>query len=153
MTFDASSRKDVRRLEKESARIDKERQTVIYQIMDTTTGREYIWNELSAAHVFQTCFSSDPLQMAFLEGERNAGLRLMADIMENCPDLFIQMMRESNDRERARQQSGSPNGNGSVGGSEADSAGDTLYDTGDSLNDTGDTLYDTGDDIYRDYRN
>lgn len=99
MTFNAADRKSIRQAEKASAAINRQRVEVVCNIMAATPGRAYIWGELSACHVFATSFASDPLQMAFLEGERNAGLRLLNDIMEACPEEFILMMREAQIKE------------------------------------------------------
>jgi hypothetical protein len=94
----AASRKDIRRKEKESRIADRERAGVILSVMATRAGRGWAWDRLAEAHVFSTSYSPDALQMAFAEGERNAGLRLLNDIIEWCPEQFIQMMREQNER-------------------------------------------------------
>ena len=36
--------------------------------------------------------------MAFNEGERNAGIKLLNDIIQYCPEQFIEAMREANGR-------------------------------------------------------
>ena len=125
----AADRKDLRRLEKAAKELDRQRAEVIRALMDTTAGRAYVWSELVAAHVFATSFSLEPLQMAFTEGERNTGLRLIDTIMDNCPDEFLLMWRESSAREHSREQPRSPDGNGSDSESGSDDAGS--YDTGD----------------------
>lgn len=104
MTFDASDRKAIRRAEKDSAIADRQRGETIHALMQTTAGRTYIWAELAACHIFHTNFSLEALQMAFSEGERNAGLRLMDSVMEFAPDEFLLMWRENSARERTRQQ-------------------------------------------------
>ena len=127
MTYDASSRKDIRRAEKDSRLIDRQRTEIISGLMQSTSGRAYLWNELSLAHIFATSFSLDPLQMAFSEGERNCGLRLLNDIMETAPEDFILMMREQqHGRRNPDERPGSSNGDGSDSGS--DSSGDTAFD-------------------------
>jgi hypothetical protein len=34
--------------------------------------------------------------MACAEGERNIGLRLLSDLMQACPDRYIEMLKEAN---------------------------------------------------------
>lgn len=114
--YNAADRKDVRRAEKAARQAELARGEVVKGLMDTTAGRRYVWDRLSAAHIFVTSFNLDPVQMAFNEGERNQGLQLLGDIMQWCPDLFIQAMRESNERHLAAQRSRSQDGNGGVEG-------------------------------------
>ena len=94
----AASRKEIRRKEKSARLVEKTRGSVIIELMSTTNGRNYVWDQLASAHVFSTSYSPDALQMAFSEGERNSGLRLLNDIIDWCPEQFIQMMREQNER-------------------------------------------------------
>lgn len=128
--LNAANRKDVRRAEKASAVADRQRLDNLRLLMSTPGGRLYIWGELSAAHIFQTSFAPDPIQMAFLEGERNMGLRLLNDILEADADQFIILWREQRAREYTNEQS---RGSQSDGGDSESGPGDrdTYYDTGD----------------------
>ena len=94
----AATRKEVRRKEKESRLADRARGEVMTNLMSSVQGRNYVWDKLAESHVFTTSFSPDALAMAFAEGERNSGLRLLDDILSWCPDQFILMMREHNER-------------------------------------------------------
>lgn len=94
----AASRKEIRQKEKAARLAEKNRGIVIINMMADKIGRAYAWDQLATAHVFSTSYSPDALQMAFAEGERNSGLRLLNDIIEWCPEQFIQMMREQNER-------------------------------------------------------
>ena len=98
MTLNTSDRKSVRAAEKASAIIDRQRGEVLTHLMDTGPGREWAWNKLAEAHIFATTFSTDPVQMAYNEGQRNQGLTLLNDIIQWCPDQFILAMREQNER-------------------------------------------------------
>lgn len=98
MIDNAADRKAIRVKEKAARLAERERGDVIRNLMSTTHGRRYLWDKLGEAHVFATSFSSDPLAMAFNEGERNFGLRLLNEITRWCPEQFIQAMRESNER-------------------------------------------------------
>ena len=100
MTYNAASRKDIRRAEKAALAADTTRRDVLCALMSHIGGRAFVHEQLVAAHVFVSSFTGDALTSAFAEGERNVGLRLYNAIMEACPDQFVQMMREANERDR-----------------------------------------------------
>lgn len=54
--------------------------------------------------------------MAFNEGHRDIGLRLLADIMQFCPDRYMEMMRERNTRDNANERRRGQNTDGGVEG-------------------------------------
>lgn len=76
----------------------------IQTIMSKRYGRRFIWKILEWAHIHETNFSSDPLVMAFREGERNIGLRLAADVMNLTPDEYLKMRREAKEDDNVRDQ-------------------------------------------------
>lgn len=63
-------------------------------IMNTKEGRRFMWRLLSEARIFTTRYSENSLRMAYLEGNANFGLMLMADIDAACPEQFDTMRRE-----------------------------------------------------------
>lgn len=63
-------------------------------LMKDKRGRRIVWRQLSAAGVFQSSFDPNAMQMAFNEGRRSEGLRLLAQVHELCPDLYPTMMKE-----------------------------------------------------------
>lgn len=91
-------RKSIRAAEKAAAIAAAERVAVTREIMSTTFGRAWMWDLLAQCHVFASTFTPSPLTTAFAEGERNIGLRLMADILMHCPDQYIQAQQEANER-------------------------------------------------------
>ncbi len=99
--YNAAERKDIRAAEKAAKLVEAQRYDVVRGLMSVAAGRSYVLAKLISAHIFHTSFSSDPLQMAFAEGERNQGLQLLNDIMAICPDQYILMMRESDVRDAA----------------------------------------------------
>lgn len=119
MTLDTSDRKSVRAAEKAAARTDRERGEVVTALMATQPGRKYVWDKLGEAGIFHSVFSTEPLQMAFNEGQRNQGLLLLNEVIQWCPEQFIQAMREANGRRTsdAGQQRAGSNGNGRDQGS------------------------------------
>jgi hypothetical protein len=50
---------------------------------------------LERAGVWRLSFNTNALTMAFHEGMRNEGLRLLAQIAAHCPDRYTEMLKES----------------------------------------------------------
>ena|SRR5215472_9505159 len=113
--MDASDPKQVRQAQKEARIRERLRQDVIRNLMSGIAGRSFIYDLLNGCHVFGTSFALNGLQMAFNEGERNVGLKLLNDIMQAAPDSYPLMMREANERHTSSEQS---RGETSVGGTE-----------------------------------
>src|SRR5215813_3500225 len=118
--YNAGERKDVRRAEKEAHLADRQRQEIITQIMSGTPGRRWVLEKLEECHIFRTSFHREPTAMAFNEGQRDIGLRLLNDIMASCPDQYVLMMRENNERRSASERTGDQDGNGRDQGSDPD---------------------------------
>lgn len=109
----ASERKDIRRAEKLAAEYERKRIEFVVAAMDTVPGRAWFHDFLSRCHVFADPFSGDALLEAYSKGERNMGLGVYLDIVTNCPDSFVAMMREANIQEvlndrRAESDSADP---------------------------------------------
>jgi hypothetical protein len=45
--------------------------------------------------VWRSSFSTNALTMAFSEGQRNEGLRLLAQITTHAPERYAEMLKES----------------------------------------------------------
>ena len=99
--YDASNRRHVADAAKAAKAVEQERLNIVRGIMSLKAGRAYIHDELVACHVFATSFTTDALQMAFSEGERNRGLRLLNDVTLADPEGYVDMMREANERQLA----------------------------------------------------
>lgn len=132
MTLNAADRKSVRRAEKDAALADRQRLDNIRDRLSTSGGRLYLWGELSAAHIFQTSMSPDPLQMAFLEGERNMGLRLLNDILAADPNQFVIMWREASGRDTNEQPRGPDVDRDDSGSDSSDDSSSGYYDHDDT---------------------
>ena len=65
-------------------------------LMSNKRGRRIVARLLDEAGVWRISFNTNALQMAFNEGHRNNGLRLMNVLMEHCPDRFMDMIKERN---------------------------------------------------------
>lgn len=119
MTYNASERKDVRRMEKAAKIAAAQSAEIVRGLMSTTPGRAWVLARLESAHVFATSFDRDAIAMAFNEGERNQGLKLLNEIMSHCPDSYILMMNERNQKELSNERHASgerPSGTDGDGG-------------------------------------
>ena len=63
-------------------------------ILATRGGRRFMWRYLEECGVFKTSFTGSS-QTFFLEGQRNIGLKILADVTEADPDAYLKMMKES----------------------------------------------------------
>lgn len=64
-------------------------------LLSNKRGRRFVLRLLERAGVWRLSFSTNAATMAFNEGTRNEGLRLMAQITTHCPDRYIEMLKES----------------------------------------------------------
>lgn len=58
-------------------------------------GRRIAWQWLADAGVFRSTFNHSGSVMAFNEGQRCQGLKLLTAIMEHAPDAFTLMQKEA----------------------------------------------------------
>ncbi len=88
----ANSGRDAKREDaKHEERIESDDMT---WLMGNRRGRRIVWRLLSRAGVFRTSFSTNAMQMAFNEGNRNEGLRLISSLLQNCPERYAEMLQE-----------------------------------------------------------
>ena len=64
-------------------------------LMSNKRGRRFVASLLERAGVWRLSFNTNALSMAFAEGMRNEGLRLLAQITAHCPDRHVEMLKES----------------------------------------------------------
>ena len=67
-------------------------------LMSGPQGRRIVWDMLDLAGVYRSTFSTNGSQMAFLEGRRDMGLRVMAQAQTASPENFRKMMEEAHER-------------------------------------------------------
>lgn len=65
-------------------------------LMNSKRGRRMVLRQLERAGVFLLSFSTVAMTMAFNEGRRSEGLRLLAQIHDYCPEQYTTMMQERN---------------------------------------------------------
>ena len=78
---------------------------VLGRLMGDPAGRRWVYQMLSECHIWATSFANNPVRMAFLEGERQRGLRLLEEVISANSDMYIQMLKEMNG-ERPSDHSG-----------------------------------------------
>lgn len=66
-------------------------------LMSNKRGRRVVWRLLDQAGVFRSSFNTNAMSMAFAEGNRNYGLRMLAMIHALCPEQYPAMMKEQTD--------------------------------------------------------
>ena len=64
-------------------------------LVTTKRGRRIVWRLLEQGGVFRLSFNSNALQMAFNEGNRNSGNKLLALVNVVSPEMFPVMLREA----------------------------------------------------------
>ena len=96
----AKTEKDVRdRLAKENEEAD------VRWLMSSKRGRRVLWRLLDQSGVFRLSFNPNAMQMAFAEGNRNFGNRMLAMIHALCPELYPTMLKEQNHDRSADESS------------------------------------------------
>lgn len=63
-------------------------------LMSSKRGRRIVWRLLERAGVYRSSFNTNAMTMAFNEGVRNEGLRLVAQCAQHCPGSYAEMLAE-----------------------------------------------------------
>ncbi|WP_375650699.1 hypothetical protein [Bartonella sp. OT172YNZD] len=64
-------------------------------LMQEEMGRAIVWRLLNNAGIYRSSYSENALAMAFSEGKREMGLRLLDSLTHECPELYQTMMKEN----------------------------------------------------------
>jgi len=91
----AGDPEQVAEAKKAEERREREWREDLREVMSTKAGRRVVWRLLQNARVFESRFDINSLRMAFLEGNANQGLWLLAELDAACPELFDLMRREA----------------------------------------------------------
>lgn len=78
-------------------------------LMASKRGRRIVWRLLDQSGVFRLSFSTNAMQMAFAEGNRNFGNRILALIHAQSPELYPVMVREATNDNRSNHDDASRN--------------------------------------------
>lgn len=91
------------------ARLSREsEESDVRWLMSTKRGRRIVWRMLDHAGVFRSTFSQNSMQMAFAEGNRNYGLRVLATVHALCSDQYPAMMKEATDNDDGSSNTSNP---------------------------------------------
>lgn len=72
---------------------EKELEDIKY-ILASPQGRRFVWRYLEITGLFKTSFTGSS-ETFFLEGGRNIGLKILADVNEADPEGYLKMLKES----------------------------------------------------------
>lgn len=86
---------EVNKQRKKYARKRSDRLRFIEAAMSHEEGRAWFYDTLVFCQIFQNPYDTDPYKTAFLCGQRNVGLRILADIQDAAPDEYLKMIKES----------------------------------------------------------
>ncbi len=135
--YDASERRHVKALARAAKLAARNRQEFLGHVMSLRNGREWLHDLLVFCNVFSISHTGNALNTAFNEGHRDVGLYILADIMKFCPDNYVVMMREANERDTLtdhrlqRSDENADRGDNEPG--RTGIIGDDDYDTGGSV--------------------
>lgn len=80
---------------KDANQLEQETEVADFKwMMSGPRGRRFIWRQLTQSGVFLSSFNPEAMQMAYNEGFRNAGLKLLNQVQTLCPELYSTMMQE-----------------------------------------------------------
>jgi len=86
----AAEKKERELLEQQSEESD------VKWLMSNKRGRRIVWRLLNQSGVFRLSFNTDSMLMAFAEGNRNFGNRILSLVHSQCPELYPVMVKEQN---------------------------------------------------------
>lgn len=87
--------RQVKRARRRETRLRRQREQDLRGICSTVSGRRWLWTLLGDAGLFMTSFDRDALGMAFKEGQRSLGLRVLAELNDLNPELYHTMALEA----------------------------------------------------------
>lgn len=78
-----------------AARKQADRDAAMRTLLGSVEGRALLNWHIEMCHILTQDFTPDPYRTAFACGERNIGLRWMAELQRISPNDLIKMMREN----------------------------------------------------------
>lgn len=93
--YDASDEAQVQKRRRAAGNRAAAQKLALRKFLDMPAGRQWIWDLLESCHLYETSFDfQNPHATSFREGERNVGLRVLADIEKHAPQALRLMMNE-----------------------------------------------------------
>ncbi len=93
--YDASNPKHVAKALKGKKNRERRKRDVLANLLKSADGRLWMYDLLSDCGVYLSSFSSDPLLMAFKEGRRDVGNKLVTQVHAAGSELFVLMCEEN----------------------------------------------------------
>lgn len=98
----ADERQVTRAAQEERARV-RRRRSLMRQQLSTPDGREFVWNQLQDAGIFEDCSGPVEVVYAFL-GRRRAGLKLLIEVMQSHSKEYLLMQGEAIARDKRERE-------------------------------------------------
>lgn len=96
---DLGAQQKAREAAEREAKARREREIADFRwLMQDERGRGFIWRLMREGRVFHSSFDADPLVMARNEGKRDQGLRLVNELLELCPEKWLEMINDQKRR-------------------------------------------------------
>ena len=89
----ARKKREVKKEQEETLRTEQYEEDFRW-LMERPQGRRFVWALLSKTGTFSNPFTGDS-RTFFRCGEMNVGQRLLADIMNICPEHYVQMVHDN----------------------------------------------------------
>lgn len=70
----------------------------VRNILENDYGRRFVWRYLGMCRVFESSWAPSAA-IHFYEGQRDIGLKILADVTEADDEALIRMMREAKERD------------------------------------------------------
>lgn len=88
----ASDEAQVKSAEKKELHGRKQDIADLKSVLATDAGQRFVWRYLEECGIHRTSYSENSHQTYFMEGRRDVGLRLLADVTEADPLKYVEMM-------------------------------------------------------------
>ncbi len=95
----AADPEQVRTAGRRDRRVARERYDLVRAQLSTPLGRRFVWEELQRHHLFES-ITEQSSAIYVKSGRRDAGLELLAEVMRDFPDFYLQMQAEAIHRAR-----------------------------------------------------
>lgn len=90
----AANEQQVKEADKKAKFLAKVHLDDVRKVLETQSGRDYLWRIMVYAGTFECDFAGNNTQY-FIEGKREMGLKIWKDVMEADPQLFVSMWKKS----------------------------------------------------------
>jgi hypothetical protein len=91
----AASERGIKAARAKAAADAEEEKIVIRNLMRTAGSRRWVWLRLAECNIFVESDNLDPQLLAYRQGQRNIGLRLLASVTRICPQEYVMMTQEN----------------------------------------------------------